>query len=625
MRSGTSFFDWTVYKKTIARFWPLWAAYFVLWLIFLPLQGLTFLRMNAYQLNEYRYVEEFANLGVTSTVTTAWTLALVFGGLAAMAVLSHLYNARSANLFGSLPVRREGLFVSHYLAGLSFLIVPNAAIFLLTLIVEAVGGYVSIHGLLFWLGVTCGECFLFYSMAVFCGMFTGHILALPAFYAVLNLFAYGAMGLLYMVMNSFYYGFAGFSDWVDRLVEWLTPMIALDNNIGSYWGWADEAARLSGGERVLTTYGLEVVGIYVLVAAVLTVCAFFLYRARRLESAGDVVSVRAMRPVFKYGVAICVGMVFGVGTTWVLGMGTGEAVLMAAILIWGVIGYFAAQMLLDKSFRVLKKWKGAAVIAAVFIVLFCVVGFDLTGFETRIPDPAGVASVDVGRINAVFLGDDGDHFQEEITDQSLIELVNILHREAVEQRDEEWKTQAQIGGTSISLDLTYKLKSGGSLTRRYMVWINPDEVDWEGTAAWAVQQLYDNRELYWQVYQFDQLEECLAGGGRLEYGRREVYDERGRLLEDVSFYGSDAAALLAAVKEDFFAGRIGVRELANKEYWYSAHPENYLTFYAYAEGEQESWYIRIAIQDTATSTLAALEEMADRGVRPGETYSGYSE
>ena len=235
MRSVILFFNWTVYKKTVARFWPLWAAYFVIWLIFLPLQGLMYLRMDANDLNGFggSYMENFARYTVASRAgnETILMLAMLFGVLAAMAVFSHLYNARSANLFGSLPVRREGLFISHYLAGLSFTIVPNVVTFLLTLIVEAAGGYVYMDGLLFWLAVTCGECFFFYTLAVFCGMFTGHILALPAFYAIVNMFAYGVTGLLYLTLDSFYYGFAGFSPWVEELVEWLTPAIALDERV----------------------------------------------------------------------------------------------------------------------------------------------------------------------------------------------------------------------------------------------------------------------------------------------------------------------------------------------------------------------------------------------------------
>ena len=40
MRSGTSFFDLTIYRKTVSRFWPLWAVNLVVWLFILPFNGL---------------------------------------------------------------------------------------------------------------------------------------------------------------------------------------------------------------------------------------------------------------------------------------------------------------------------------------------------------------------------------------------------------------------------------------------------------------------------------------------------------------------------------------------------------------------------------------------------------
>ena len=136
MRSGTSFFDGTVFKKTVFRFWPLWGVYFAGWLMALPLSGLMALRTDSYGWtgfgNSMRY---FSFNRVPAMGEMALQAEVIFGVLAAMAVFSHLYSARSANLFGSLPIRREGLFLTHYLAGLSFLIVPNVVIFLLTLAV----------------------------------------------------------------------------------------------------------------------------------------------------------------------------------------------------------------------------------------------------------------------------------------------------------------------------------------------------------------------------------------------------------------------------------------------------------------------------------------------------------
>ena len=629
MRSGTSFFDWTVFKKTVLRFWPLWGAYLVIWLIALPLNGVMLLRMDAYDLNGYGggYVRDFAYNRVPQTAEEfGLTMAVVFGVLCAMAVFSHLYNPRPANFFGALPVRREGLFLTHYLAGLSFLLVPNVVIFLLTLLVEAAGAAVFWPGLLFWLAVVSGEEFFFYSLAVFCAMFTGQILVLPAFYAIVNMLALGITELLAVVFRGFYYGFNGFSDGVQTVVMWLTPAAFLHDTVRAQFtsvtvpkgelgpGDLEMIARQGGiwvsDDRYLTVEGLGAVGAYALAALALTACAFLLYRVRRLESAGDVVSVKCMRPVFQYGVAFCAGLAFGMATVMFTGGGT--VTLMISILVWGVIWYFGARMMLDKTFRVFKKWRGALAVAAVFTALFAVVGFDLTGYETRVPDPDTVDSVHVTNLQTITLKDYGDNFTGDLSDPELIRLITILHQEAVAQQDEERQTQAQLGGGTVSLTLDYTLKGGGTLSRQYSLWVVPDQADQEGTAAWALQRICDNRELYWRVYTFDHLEELLAQGGTLTYV---AHHQPGAAPAEI-YSGEDAMALLAAVKEDFFANRIGVRRLDDRDSWYHP-PEESLSFTIDGLMGGDGWYVDIALQDTASSTLALLDTLPEPATSSG--------
>ena len=625
MRSGTSYFNWTVFRKTVFRFWPLWAVYFVGWLFALPLNGLTMLRLDAnwtgviYDADGPGYLLNFSEFTVPRSATGgALTVFVIFGALIAMAVFSHLYNARSANLFGSLPIRREGLFLTHYLAGLSFLIVPNLVIFLLTLLVEAAGGAVNLTGLLFWLAVVCGEGFFFYTLAVFCAMFTGHILALPAFYAIVNFFVMGVTGLLYIVLESFYYGFAGFPDWVGTAVKLFTPAELLYQTV-EYRTFlvADEAFGAVSDpvyRTVLETEGLITVGVYAIAALILAVCAFPLYRGRRLESAGDVVAVNAMKPVFKYGVALCVGLALGLGTMVILYGGTTG--LMIAIVVWGVIGYFAAEMLLQKSFKVFKKWKGAVAVTAVFIALFLVVGLDLTGYETRVPDPDSVESVTVSGLDVMYLGDSGDRWYNlDVTDPEAIRMITLVHRAAVGQKDVDGPGGP---GSSTSLYVTYHLKNGGTLSRTYhWIWIQPSEAEQEGTASWAVQQLYNNRALCWQMYGFDVLEDYLAHGGRLTQAEYNFYNSTEERRDAAYYYGGDAETLFAAMKEDFFAGRIGARTILGDKWDYRSSGE-YLSF---SSDKQEGvnsahYYITIAMSAKATSTMAAMEQMYDRVV-PG--------
>ena len=615
MRSGTSFFDGTVFKKTVFRFWPLWGSYFAGWLLALPLSGLTLLRMDLSGGSIARgLMEDFAYYHVPRSATReAMLVFAAFGALAAMAVFSHLFNPRSANLFGSLPIRREGLFLTHYLAGLSFLIVPNVVIFLLTTLVEAAGGTVCWTGLLFWLAAACGEVFFFYTLAVFCAMFTGHILALPAFYAIVNFLVMGVTGLVAVVLESFFYGFAGFPDSVEAVVQWFTPTVRLYDAVDCtrYWLQADAlSSTFTDGKRALELEGLGTVGVYAIAALVLAVCAFLLYRRRRMESAGDVVAVNAMKPVFKYGMALCVGLAFGMGTmVFIYG---GELALMIAIALWGIIGYFAAEMLLQKSFKVFKKWKGAAAVTAVFVILFCVVGFDLTGYETRVPDPADVESVTVTGLDVMYLRDDGDSFNRlNITDPDQIRLITLVHRAAVDQRDVDGPGGP---GTSTSLYVTYRLKNGGTLSRRYnWIWVQTIEAELEGTATWAVQQIYNNKELCWRMYGFDKLEDYLVRGGRLTQAEYDYYDDEEDMMSADLYYGSDAETLLAAVKEDFFAGRIGARRVTADPWGddYYSDRNQYLSFASDSRDGGGRYYITIAMSDTASSTQAALKMVAD--------------
>ena len=611
MRSGISCFDRTVFKKTLLRFWPLWGAYAAIWLIALPLNGVTMLQLSAFsQQGGADYMRGFAYEMVPALSGMCLFMAVVFGVLSAMAAFSHLYNARSANFFGALPIRREGLFLTHYLAGLAFLIVPNAVIFLLTLAVELAGGCVYLPGLLFWLAVSCGECLFFYSMAVFCGLFTGHLLALPAFYGIFNALAVAVMGLSYVTLNAFYYGYAGPGDWMETVMRWLTPVWKLAVSVrGDYY--------FDGNSIVPVLEGAGTVGVYALIGLALAAGAFFLYRARRLESAGDVVSVRPMRPVFKYGVALMAGLSFGYLTTFFLSVR--ETGLMIAIVVWGIVGYFAAQMLLDKSFKVFHKWKGAAAVTGVFIVLFLVVGLDLTGFETRIPNEADVASVEVSGLNWGWYNDNGDYIDLELDDPQSIRLMMDLHRAAVDLRTMDFVDRISYNGRAVSFSLTYHLTDGSTMSRQYYVSFDPVEMQREGTTAWALERIFTDRDLYWRVYGFDTLEQRLANGGRLENAGYRYYRYGENYVDDVCYYyGEDARTLLSAVEEDFWAGRIGMRHAGYDDPDYQRNVSFEVRY-----GDDRRQTVSIFVPDGATSTLAALDKMADRAVRPETNLDGY--
>lgn len=587
MRSGTSFFNGTVYKKTLLRFWPIWAICLVIWLIAMPINGLMSLTRGAQGTAALIRFAESSMLYFCGGNPLAMIVAVLVGVMAAMAVCSHLYGSRSANFVGSLPVRREGLFLSHYLAGLTMLVAPNVVVFLLTLLVEAAGGAVVIQPLAFWLLYQSALEFFFYSFAVCIGMFAGHILALPAFYAIFNLLATVLHWLLMWVMEAFYYGFDGFGDGAMEVVRWLTPV------------WGLSSVRLqqqSGQEGQWDVVGGRFLAIYAVAALILAVCALLLYRRRRLESAGDVVAVRIMRPVFRYGVAICAGLSLGFLTGTVLD--GDELVFMIAILLWGVAGAFVAQMILDKTFRVFRKWKGAAVTALVFLALFAVVGFDLTGYESRVPATDQVASV---RIDGLLSepNDGGSSLNGVFSDDpEVIADITALHRTLTEVREDDENSYR-----SNYLSVTYTLKNGSILSRYYGSMPMTKEV------VSLARSVLDNRALIWDNYGFGVLEEP---GVRLVEVNVSHYIEDG--YQGGYVQGQDAQALLDAVVRDFEAGRIGTRSLMTGGAWEveQGNEPTELTFYfeiTRGEGVVVNRCIDIMASDTAVETLAVLSRL----------------
>lgn len=340
MQFGTSYFNKTLFAKHFARFWPIWGLYGLIWTVCLPLSILAGSR-SGWMAADAR-VLPLNYLDTTGWVSAATLLAAVFGLLAAMAVFSYLYSARSVSLFHALPLRREGLFLTSYLAGLGFLILPNLAVFLLALAAEAACGAVVFSSLFTWLVVSSLLGLFFYSFAVFCAMFTGHILALPAFYVVLNGLAAGLAVLFGQMAHEFLFGFDG-AAWLSGIATWLSPLVRLSFCRVVYPTTVDQYGNSVADSASAYFTGLGYVALYALVGVALAAVALAVYRRRQLETAGDVVSVSWVRSVFKYGVAFCAAVALGetLYSLFSALLPRGAWGLLLMLLLWGAAGYLS--------------------------------------------------------------------------------------------------------------------------------------------------------------------------------------------------------------------------------------------------------------------------------------------
>ena len=623
MQSGTSYFNKTLFAKHFARFWPIWGLYGLIWTVCLPLSILAGSR-SGWMAADAR-VLPLNYLDTTGWFSAATLLAAVFGLLAAMAVFSYLYSARSVSLFHALPLRREGLFLTSYLAGLGFLILPNLAVFLLALAAEAACGAVVFSSLFTWLVVSSLLGLFFYSFAVFCAMFTGHILALPAFYVVLNGLAAGLAVLFGQMAHEFLFGFDG-AAWLSGIATWLSPILCLSACHVVIPTVMDAAG--TGRADYASAYftGLGYVALYALVGVALAAAALAVYRRRQLETAGDVVSVSWVRPVFKYGVAFCAAVALGetLYSRFSALLPRGAWGLLLMLLLWGAAGYFVAEMLLRKKFWVFRgSWKGCVVLLCCLTAAMCLMEFDVTGFERRVPDPARVQSVSLDAGSTAPYDDangqglllDGP---EDIAAVTELHRAIVARKAAIEGAEADYTYEQLDSGLEVEtsgqawVQLRYTLTDGSVVTRSYRIPLTQEALDDPDTPAARLDALLNapgqaEKAYFGAMAEGDYLISAVV--------TQPHYDEEGAYYYDEKPVDSAGLEeLWSAVQADLADGSLGRRYLLENQ----ARLENcyvndlILTFRrsgqaARADGS-DTYSVTVTLQTTGARTLAVLEQ-----------------
>lgn len=563
MQSATSFFNRALFRKNLQRFWPLWLGYVLIWLLLLPLPLLN-------ELADYHGVPTVADASYYLLQIGAYgglVMGAVFGIFFAMAMFAYLTNPRATQGFHSMPVRRETLYATNYLTGLVCMVSALVLAFALAGITAACFGALDLTALGTALLAAVLSVLFFYSFGVFCMMFTGQILAAPVFYGILNVLAAGMEWLVRTFAGNFLYGYSGYS--APETFAFLSPawelVCVLDvSNVARVDRILSDGTHqvIRGGEYMLS--GLGVLGIYAAVGIVLAVLGLLVYRRRASEATGSIVTVAWARPIFKYGVAVCAAfsvgqlvyyLIFGINLT------SGEYSLagtIACMLFAGLLGYFAAEMLLEKSFRVWRKGRVGAVVFSAVLVCFGVgMSLDLTGFEGYVPAAEQVESV------SVYLSSTGDYFHGRLSEPESVGAALAAHRALIADKDrqlayrdratEESSNTARI----YSFELNYTLTDGRVVRRSYKdCHITAAELGEAGSIAQTATTLLNCPE----AARSRALGELAKDGSyTITGGYYNAYrnDEEGAYAGNIDgeLTAAQASTLVSALRRDYEAGR----------------------------------------------------------------------
>lgn len=458
MTSKTSCFDRAIFRRDVRRGAPLWILFLLILLVALPLPL-------------SNYAEYFDRMTGSEVVVLIQQQILsvghifasfgssIYGLAAAWLAFYYLFTGKSANFYAALPVRREAMFATHYLAGLTIHVLPMLLISAVTFAASAMVGAPQLGACAQMFAENVLSFLFFYNFAVLCCMIVGNAVMMPIVYIILN-FAIPVVELMIRtVLQAFVYGMPNGSG------IHLTPFAPAWYLLGSD---VDALAPVLNADYDIIGYRVEGWGYLLILAAVgvlFGALALAFYKKREMERCGDVIAVRWLRPVFLYAFTFGCALVIGVVIVSLITNGqieTNFLPTLLSMLAGTLIGYLAAQMLLQKSARVLKKsWKGLVICCALVTLALSAVRLDLTGYASRVPNAADVVSVEIGR----YQGD-----SRSITDESAIAQTIALHQYFVDTRGAReglTPTDTDSAWWNANICIRYTLKDGSSFSRYY--------------------------------------------------------------------------------------------------------------------------------------------------------------
>ena len=472
MKLKTSFFDKTILKKDLTRFFPLWVLYLI--------GGLLTMHVLSGFYDVYYYGRDYSMArDLNSIIGPLCTLNACYAFLAAQLLFGDLHNTRLCYGIHAFPLRREGWYLTHITSGLLMGLVPPLVV---ALTMMPVMGQFWFTPLLCWGGIALHYLF-FFALAAFCMICTGNRVAATAVYGILNFLSMIIRWFVQTVYLPLLPGVRVNTGIFDRF----SPLVSLterDNffnivHLGSCTlckqqnliGYDDIAIMYDGGRHDYAFQSLgNDWGYLLIIAAVglaLLGAGLALYRIRHLERAGDFMAFKPMKPIFLTVYTLCVGCLMFYIAYEMADTAAGFVFFVIGIFI----GYFTGKMLLERTIRVFKgkAFATLGILYAAVALSLLLTWIDPVGISRRVPK---VEKVETVYLYDGYLSDyqlnNHDRLPSRtdviaITDAEDIEAIRQVHKLMLQEHDND-----DFDGTR-RITLQYRLKNGSTVSRTYRI------------------------------------------------------------------------------------------------------------------------------------------------------------
>ena len=541
MKSNKCLFSKTVFKSNVLRFLPFAAPLLIAELIAFPLA--------LYNSDPKFTLETFSYTSLASDI-----ISMIFAGLFGILVFSYLFKPNACNAFHAFPIGRKALFVTGFVSAYTLLVVPQliglaAGIPVITRMGTAPAQFITL-GFVSIFGVS----FIALATAVLAVMLAGNLFASVVLYGIVNFIYIAAVSILKAAVMGFGVGLSNVSivpdnSYLSPLASLVLSKISLGNSIAG--------ALLTEQKTNLADY-YKLLIIYVVAAVAVLAVSYLLYKIRKLEVAGDMVSFKAEIPVISIIAAVFGGAFF----TALLGsiFSFGNVSIIISYIIFTLLCYFGAQMILRKKAKVFGVKNFIIWALTAVITLGATLGIAM--YETYLVPAKNIKSIEVGT----------DYDFE--VDREEFTTVYDLHQ-ALIKNELKGKTPVQLilGSTntdekleysydtedsyvpSYCVNLTYTLTNGKLVERNYTVIQGTKEVDA------LVDKLEEKHHAKTVFDWMDEVDYTLKGCTIEDYSSE---DENGD-YKTVTLSKEDAEKLYALCKADIDSRKVHISTTAREE------------------------------------------------------------
>ncbi len=427
MSLKTSFFNSTLFKANIRRFWWVGAGYIVL-----------FLTVAVLPMIDSGYTDGLMIVNVLTALACALMPSILF---------SYLNSAGSVTCLHAFPIKRKAHYITNILTIYALFLAPMLVGYAFSAVYAVLNNPIDFPEVIeyFVLGIIMMT--ITSSGAALGVMVTGNTIASIVFGALFIGFPFYTEAIFKEFLRLNVYGIWQHFDYI------MLENFRVDKLNGFMW-------------------------IYFIISLIVFAAVWFLYKYRKLESNGDIIAFSFLKPLFIGAVAIFVGFL---GYFYLYSLYRISNIFF--MLPFGIIGIIVSYMLSRKAFTFKGMWKPAVIYTLGVCALFAVVKYDLTGFEKRIPDIEDIASVNISdrtiydfrNENSRYINGKQYYFKEPVTKESFAftekdDILNVikLHEHLIQTKHDE-------NERFTSLPIVYTLKNGKEIKRYYNISYDRDK------------------------------------------------------------------------------------------------------------------------------------------------------